>query len=163
MNKIYWVYCTILIDSSGGVTCDQLDEISPPASQHVTWDKPEISANCQNLPAGAHLSIATFSDIKYVEYSFSYSFIQELSRSRNAHLVSLCSIVGYQIQNKNLSSKCFLLSKIQLGYLIESCPYGSKKKVNFGIFDQWFFDTGHYFGDLGQAMDFGHIHLPCDA
>jgi hypothetical protein len=71
------MYCTILIDSSGGVTCDQLDEISPPASQHVTWDKPEILANCQNLLKGiicrryrdpAH--IATFSDIKYVEYLF---------------------------------------------------------------------------------------------
>jgi hypothetical protein len=35
--------------------------------------------------------------------------------------------------------------------------------VNFGLFDQWFFDTGHYFCDLGQAMDFGHVHLPCDA
>ena len=38
------LYCTILINLSEGVTCDQLDEISRPASQHVTWDKPEISA-----------------------------------------------------------------------------------------------------------------------
>jgi hypothetical protein len=30
-----------------GVTCDQLDEISLPASQHVTRDKPEISADYQ--------------------------------------------------------------------------------------------------------------------
>src|SRR5271168_5077707 len=69
--------CTTL-----GVTCDQLDKISPPASQHVTWDKPEISANCQNLPKGIvcrryldPAGIATFSDIKYIDYSF----IQELS------------------------------------------------------------------------------------
>src|ERR1700678_1409996 len=41
-------YCTISINSSGGVTCDQLDEISPPASQHVTWDKPEILAKQAN-------------------------------------------------------------------------------------------------------------------
>src|ERR1700678_1712181 len=41
-------YCTISINSSGGVTCDQLDEISSPASQHVTWDKPEISAKQAN-------------------------------------------------------------------------------------------------------------------
>ena len=36
---------TVLFQSIcfGGVTCDQLDEISQPASQHVTWDKPEIS------------------------------------------------------------------------------------------------------------------------
>ena len=47
-----YAYCTISINLSGGVTCDQLDEISPPASQHVTWDKPGISANCQNLPKG---------------------------------------------------------------------------------------------------------------
>src|SRR5271168_3994601 len=32
---IFNYYCTISINSSGGVTCDQLDEISPPASQHA--------------------------------------------------------------------------------------------------------------------------------
>ena len=45
-------YCTISINLSGSVTCDQLDEISPPASQHVNWDRPEILANCQNLLKG---------------------------------------------------------------------------------------------------------------
>jgi hypothetical protein len=47
--KCWCQYCSISINSARGVTCDQLDEISPPASPHVTWDKPEILAYCQGL------------------------------------------------------------------------------------------------------------------
>ena len=86
VSNIY--YCTISINLSGGVTCDQLDEISPPASQHVTWDKPEISAK---------------------------TTIPMKKRSRNAYLVSLCSIVLWLSNSEQSSLKCFLLSKIQLG------------------------------------------------
>src|SRR5271168_558811 len=96
-RRFIFYYCTILIDSSGGVTCDQLDKISPPASQHVTWDKPEILANCQNLPKGIicrrHLDpahIATFSDIKYVEYLFILLPIH--TRTFQHYNLGLCSI-----------------------------------------------------------------------
>ena len=46
------IYCnfvsTISINSARGVTCDQLDEISP-VNQYVTCDKPEISGRLSRL------------------------------------------------------------------------------------------------------------------
>jgi hypothetical protein len=34
-----WYYCTISIDSSRGVTCDQMDEMLMTSNVGVTWDK----------------------------------------------------------------------------------------------------------------------------
>ena len=36
--KFYRDYCTILIDSAWGVTCDQMDEILTTSNAGVTWD-----------------------------------------------------------------------------------------------------------------------------
>src|ERR1700678_2751641 len=91
------LYCTILINSSGGVTCDQLDKISPPASQHVTWDKPEISAKQAN-----HL----YSAKTFWMHGDDNSDEEKL---RNAHLVSLCSIVLWLLSNSEQFFKLKML------------------------------------------------------
>ena len=38
-------YCTILIDSAWGVTCDQMDEISTTSNAGVTWDMVQNSVD----------------------------------------------------------------------------------------------------------------------
>jgi hypothetical protein len=79
------------------VTCDQLDEISPPASQHVTWDKPEISAKQAN-----HL----YSAKTFWMHGDDNSDEEKL---RNAHLVSLCSIVLWLLSNSEQFFKLKML------------------------------------------------------
>src|SRR5271168_1244212 len=104
------LYCSILTSSdshrsqglwpvrkSGSVTCDQLDEISPPASQHVTWDKPEISAKQAN-----HL----YSAKTFWMHGDDNSDEEKL---RNAHLVSLCSIVLWLLSNSEQFFKLKML------------------------------------------------------
>ena len=51
-------YCTISINSSGGVTCDQVDEVLAPTGWRVTCDQPEISTNHLKVANTPHSGVS---------------------------------------------------------------------------------------------------------